>query len=593
MSSAKKSKSAPAIRTIVQLVLKNDTGDSFYRMRWPAQELARQDGTLRVINLSAEAKERKDWALSADLLVLFQSQDLDLLPIIEERRKLGRRTLVEYNDNFYEPAPWSPVAEAWSSPLLWQTYETILNASDGLIVTGPGLAELFASRTAIPIHVLPNYYPRDLPPFAQHPAKPGTEINVGWAGSLGHMADILSFAPNIGRLIADFPQSNLHLMGNETLPSLVHVPKDRLRFKPWGSMDQYFEFWLPIHIGIVPLLDTPYNRGRSDIKAVEIAASGALPILPDTLIYRDFIAATGVPTYRSLDEAEEILRSFMANPEKVRTAAERAYTYVRDRRLQSADSERLRLYSSMFPSTEPASASWPVGVGAHELDGTPELETETTRVLKSVQKQWNEKQRQEALAEIRSASERSPSNIEWSIAALRLTAAARDAAFPTLLQSHVTRFPRDLRAFLLAISVAEVQSRLELWKRVLQRLASDARSRDFFRAEVVRLALLDLVRVPGFDQVLPALGQLYPTSPEIHLALGELLERQGRFEQSLAHFDWLLRAMMLHEQGKTFFSSVDQGYIKAWGATLRARLRSNEPLDSSKGAVQAATKQSP
>ena len=44
--------------TIVQLVLVNDTGDSFYRMRWPGAELTKQNPKLRVINLDAQAKER-------------------------------------------------------------------------------------------------------------------------------------------------------------------------------------------------------------------------------------------------------------------------------------------------------------------------------------------------------------------------------------------------------------------------------------------------------------------------------------------------------------------------------------------------------
>ena len=81
-------------------------------MRWPAEQVAKQNPDWRILNLPFSAEERYDWGLEADLLVLIQNSDIDFLPVIEMRRKLGRKTLVEYNDNFYEPQPWSPAAAA-------------------------------------------------------------------------------------------------------------------------------------------------------------------------------------------------------------------------------------------------------------------------------------------------------------------------------------------------------------------------------------------------------------------------------------------------------------------------------------------------
>ncbi len=86
------------IFTIVQTVLLDETGDSCYRMRWPGMQLAKQNKNLRIINLDSRAKERFEYALEADLLVTYQSNDSELLPIIKKRRLLGKKTLVEYND---------------------------------------------------------------------------------------------------------------------------------------------------------------------------------------------------------------------------------------------------------------------------------------------------------------------------------------------------------------------------------------------------------------------------------------------------------------------------------------------------------------
>ncbi|NMC62079.1 MAG: glycosyltransferase family 4 protein, partial [SAR324 cluster bacterium] len=280
------------IKTIVQLVLMNETGDSYYRMRWPARDLAFQAPNWRVINLDAQAKERFTWGEAADLLILYQSNDIDLLPLIEKRRRLGKKTLVEYNDNFYDVQAWSPVAEAWQSPLLWQRYERIMKISDGIIVTGEGLRDVLSSHISQRYYIIENHLPKVPDSYESLQQKKTPYISIGWGGSLGHMADFLSIVPVIKAVLAEIPGTKLHVMGNETIPSLLEFPKEKLVFKPWGSVEEYFHFWEEIHIGIAPLLDTPYNRCRSDIKAVEMSAMGVLPLLSNAIPYKNFLEQT-------------------------------------------------------------------------------------------------------------------------------------------------------------------------------------------------------------------------------------------------------------------------------------------------------------
>jgi hypothetical protein len=44
------------------------------------------------------------------------------------------------------------------------------------------------------------------------------------------------------------------------------------------------------HIGLAPLLDTPFNRGKSPIKAMDYAALGLAVLASDTPVYRGSIA---------------------------------------------------------------------------------------------------------------------------------------------------------------------------------------------------------------------------------------------------------------------------------------------------------------
>jgi glycosyltransferase involved in cell wall biosynthesis len=56
-----------------------------------------------------------------------------------------------------------------------------------------------------------------------------------------------------------------------------------------------FVHWLtsaspPWHIGLAPLLDTPFNRCKSPIKAIDYAALGLAVVASDTAVYRGSIA---------------------------------------------------------------------------------------------------------------------------------------------------------------------------------------------------------------------------------------------------------------------------------------------------------------
>ena len=52
-----------------------DTGDTRYRMRWPAQDLAKQAPVWRIINLDIDAAEQYEFGFAADLLVIYQAAE--------------------------------------------------------------------------------------------------------------------------------------------------------------------------------------------------------------------------------------------------------------------------------------------------------------------------------------------------------------------------------------------------------------------------------------------------------------------------------------------------------------------------------------
>ncbi len=561
--------------TIVQLVLINETGDSYYRMRFPGAELALQRPSWRIINLDAAAAERFEWAREADLLVLYQCADLDLIPLLRERIHAGKKTLVEYNDNFYEFPEWGPVAKQWSSPLLWQSYETFMHEADGVIVTGPGLADLFGANVPKEkLHILKNHLPNEPEPLNVLRPAPEAEVSIGWGGSLGHMADFLAIVPTIEEVLRAKPNAHLRVMGNSSIPSFLHIPSEQLHFTEWGTLKQYYEFWRPVQIGIAPLLDTAYNRCRSDIKAVEMAGMGVLPLLPDALPYREFLEKTGLTPFHNAAELRQILIHYIENPAALRNDLERAHAYVREERLGPRRTERAQLYEALLPQNLSAYA-WPVACGYHEVKGTPPSTSPTKELLNKAQQLINQKKLSEARALLENKIAEFPANPDVLLALLKCLLAEGSSDYNTRLDLALSQFPKDLRFSLFKLnSTRSALLRSDLWHEVLRKVEDlPVSAREFYVHDLQR-ALANQLRIdPSASSIAESLVALFPLNAGLRLIHAEALVQQGRDSEALPHFLWLERTHDKITQNKEFPEQVKHGYLKAWIETLQARIK--------------------
>lgn len=573
------------VRTIVQLTMMDETGDSYYRMRWPARDLAAQTGW-RVVNLDARASDRHEWMRHADVAVLYQSNDPSLLPLIEERRTRGLKTIVEYNDNFYAPPEWSPVAAEWSSPLLWQTYERFMELADALVVTGPGLEELFGRvvQGRVPLLALPNHLPFAPRPLAELSKEKPSHLTAGWGGSFGHLADLLGTLPMLRELLAELPELELMLMGNEALPELTNLPKSRCAFTPWGPMEKYFEFLRPLKLGLIPLLDTPYNRCRSDVKALEMAAHGVVPILPDAVPYREFIAATGIPAYRGFREMKDLVKRFATDPARTREALERCHAYVSAQRVGSTRRERVDLYERMMPETSPSHA-WSVPAGYHEIRSSHEEKPATTKILEHAQQLIRDAKLREAAELLRKAHLENRHVPDIALGELKIRIRLRDAEMVARAKEYRERFPRDPR-FLLAGALCQPRTELQLacWRELTALVAGQPPAYGrFFQGDIEESYIGAVTKNLELVPVLEDLLRLYPASLRFHSLVAEIARETGEASRAAVHFETLHEQIVHTETNRQFFEKSDRTLIAMWAAALAAQaeyLRSASPVPS-------------
>lgn len=264
------------------------SGDFHYRTYAPSVGMAMVDGTC-VVNLSSIHPSRDDIMRDADVLVLNNLCDPDLLPVIEQRkRQRGKLTVYELNDALEEPPADSPVACFYQDDRNSRLLKKLASYCDMLQFSTEELRKRYGHLN--PRHVVfPNQI-LHIPSERKFARKP--QVIIGWGGSQGHREDLGAVAPALMQWIMSRENIQLHLMCAPSLWEFFdELPVQKKRHFNTGSMESYSQFLSQLDIGIAPLLDTPFNRSRSDVKFLEYAIHGVVPVMQALAPYSQSVDA--------------------------------------------------------------------------------------------------------------------------------------------------------------------------------------------------------------------------------------------------------------------------------------------------------------
>jgi len=197
-------------------------------------------------------------------------------------------------------------------------HRLLLDYSDALVVSSKYLAEQYA-----------DYSPRLLHPSLLINQEKSSDPNakklwVCYHATSSHQADLEFVTPALKKTLANPNVAFESLIGNSTPDDLSAYPNVISRSpKSWRGF-QRFQRACIRHIGIAPLLDTPYNLGKSHIKFLDIAAVGAVGIFSNRPPYSDVVVngENGLLANDDPDEWHHHLNHLISNPKK---AAEMAF----------------------------------------------------------------------------------------------------------------------------------------------------------------------------------------------------------------------------------------------------------------------------
>jgi glycosyltransferase involved in cell wall biosynthesis len=206
-----------------------------------------------------------------DLVVFHRNCRPNCLGILQAVKEAGIPVLYELDDHYLAMPEDLPIGRYMRMPQIVKTLETLLRSADLVKVGSPELIPFARERNP---QVVSHPYAVDAGVFRNLQKIPHRQLVIGYAGSVNHGRDLALIAGVIPRISREFPRLKWEFIG--CLPAGV-APGPNLVFSRF--LPNYQEFLVTLYrrnwdIGLAPLLDTVYNRCKTDNKFREYGACG-------------------------------------------------------------------------------------------------------------------------------------------------------------------------------------------------------------------------------------------------------------------------------------------------------------------------------
>jgi glycosyltransferase involved in cell wall biosynthesis len=272
----------------------NDDASAWYRLKYPAFELAAQGTDVTVasgVNAGPRVVWDQDWShlseppLGAHVVGLDERPDADVVVINRPARAhwaetipflqaAGVKVVVDVDDDFDAIPVGNSARAAYDerrnprSNRQWITRACQL--ADLVTVSTPDLAVRYAKHGRV--RVLPNLVPAWY--LDVEPVEP-LQCSVGWSGSVDtHPDDLEATGGAVAQVLNESPGWGMHVVGSgKGVAQRLGVPHVTST-GGWVHFAQYPRELARFEVGIVPLSDSRFNRSKSALKLAELSAVG-------------------------------------------------------------------------------------------------------------------------------------------------------------------------------------------------------------------------------------------------------------------------------------------------------------------------------
>lgn len=184
-------------------------------------------------------------------------------------RALGPPIVFDFDDAL--PLRMAPERGSWRSRTRARRFARVLRLAAGAVAGNAHLAALArdAAPDGPPQLVLPTGIPFPVP-TREHAAH-GGPLAIGWIGGKGNAGELHALEPVLARLARERP---LELVVVSDAPFAPGEPAAfPVRHVPW-SLEGQERALAALDVGVMPLADNPWNRGKCAYKLLQYQAAG-------------------------------------------------------------------------------------------------------------------------------------------------------------------------------------------------------------------------------------------------------------------------------------------------------------------------------
>lgn len=288
---------------MLDTVMAYQSGIWFHRNETPSAALSKRGHAVKQVAIGSTVPQHlMEWPDTVIFGRTYPSA-YDPIKIMRDYKRLGKRVLYDMDDDFWQVAKDNPSANV--SNALKDQYEGMINEADAVITPSSALAKKFKKYFKKPIFICSNGI--DYEVYLERPRE-HEDLIIGYMGAASHWKDLQLIGEVIDKLSEKYTFFfTIYGITGEPLEAAVYAYNKLLQNNLQPEKNAYFRSALDFYaqlkrvrllhipfmppelhpsvlsradfdIGIAPLEDTEFNRGKSCIKYYEYAAVGTVTV---------------------------------------------------------------------------------------------------------------------------------------------------------------------------------------------------------------------------------------------------------------------------------------------------------------------------